>query len=72
MHGSCSLLLFSTLSGVSLGTFLSGTKKTVPPRDVPDNTFRNLNEIEGALAPSLSAFLISYFLFLIFPSLDNS
>ena len=31
MHGSCALVLFFTLSDVSLGTFLSGTKKTVPP-----------------------------------------
>ena len=48
VHGSRILLLISILSDVSEGTFLSGSKKTLPPRNVPDDTFQNLNEIEGA------------------------
>ena len=49
-HGSCLSVLFSTLSNVSLGTFLSGIKKTVPPRNVHDDTSHYLNKIEARSA----------------------
>ena len=38
MHSRCPTMHFSILGDVSLGTFLSGTQKTVPPRDVSDDT----------------------------------
>ena len=62
VNGPCSAMLFSTISGMSLGTFLSGSKKTLPPRNVPAETSRHLKERRRVSALLIR---ISYFLFLI-------